>query len=497
MPPRRSTSSVKRYRESTSPLTSSEDDAAYTPAKVTPKTKGARSIAVKTDAVIVEAAVNVEAAAPPAKKPRASKGKISKEDGENYKRDVGGDEAVDEKSKKKTPKAKMWPPPDLDPANHPARSGFPIFALSPTTVSNGSLNPSVPSRPMLLGAHVSMGGGPATALLRASKAGANGLALFVKNQRSWKSNPYEDEAIQRFRDLMRPRDEGGMGYPPESILVHGSYLINLGNPDTAKWNMSYECFRDDLRRCHQLGIKLYNWHPGSTVGACSKEESLALVAKAINKAHAEVPEVVCVVENMANANSNILGTTFSDLATIIRLVEDKSRIRVCLDTCHTFAAGYDIRTNDTYAVTMRKFGEEVGFEYLGGMHLNDSKAGLGACKDLHENIGLGDIGLTAFRCIMRDPRMSHIPLILETPAADKPLEVGELAVWVKEIKLLYEIQAIPEDEWSAKSVEIEKRWRADRDVMNPPKEPKGKAKNAKKAKKGKKDEDEEGSLWHC
>jgi AP endonuclease-1 len=164
--------------------------------------------------------------------------------------------------------------------------------------------------------------------------------------------------------------------------------------------------------------------PGSTVGACSKEESLALVAKAINRAHAEVPEVVCVVENMvshlnarhrqgsiepcriiepcrnacqneaqaltvqANANSNILGTTFSDLATIIRLVEDKSRIRVCLDTCHTFAAGYDIRTNDTYAETMRKFGEEVGFEYLGGMHLNDSKAGLGACKDLHENIGL-------------------------------------------------------------------------------------------------------------
>jgi AP endonuclease-1 len=157
----------------------------------------------------VEAAVNVGAAAPPAKKPRASKGKISTGDDENYKAGAGGDEAVEEKPKKKTPKAKMWPPPDLDPANHPARSGYPIFTLPSTTIVNGSLNPSVPPRPMLLGAHVSIGGGPATALLRASKAGANGLALFVKNQRSWKSNPYEDEAIQRFRDLMRPKDEGG------------------------------------------------------------------------------------------------------------------------------------------------------------------------------------------------------------------------------------------------------------------------------------------------
>jgi AP endonuclease-1 len=209
MPPRRSTSSVKRYRESTSPLTSSEDDAAYTPANITAKTKGARSTTVKTEAVIVEAAVNVGAAAPPAKKPRASKGKISTGDDENYKAGAGGDEAVEEKPKKKTPKAKMWPPPDLDPANHPARSGYPIFTLPSTTIVNGSLNPSVPPRPMLLGAHVSIGGGPATALLRASKAGANGLALFVKNQRSWKSNPYEDEAIQRFRDLMRPKDEGG------------------------------------------------------------------------------------------------------------------------------------------------------------------------------------------------------------------------------------------------------------------------------------------------
>ncbi|WVQ94566.1 hypothetical protein IAU59_001646 [Kwoniella sp. CBS 9459] len=465
-------------------------------AKTTPKSKAATS-KVKTvvaDHVMagdVEAdpeskgskgtSAATKAGEPPAKKPRVAKGKA-------------------------------WPPPEIAPELHPARCGHPIYSFPSTTSAAGSesRNGGLPSsskdpkQPMLLGAHVSIGGGPATALLRAGKAGANGLAMFTKSQRQWKSSPYEDEAIQRFRDLMKSKEDGGLGYGPESILVHGSYLINLGNPDPVKWNTSYECFKDDIYRCHQLGIKLYNWHPGSTVGACTKEESFASIAKAINMVHKDVPEVICVIENMANAGSNIVGTAFPELAAIISQVKDKSRVRVCLDTCHLFAAGYDLRTPEAYKDTMRKFDEEVGNGYLGGIHLNDSKADLGGNKDLHENIGLGKIGLTGFRCLMRDPLMAGIPLVLETPAPEKALEVGDLAIWTREIKLLYEIQGIEDEEWEKRKDEIENRWRKERDSINPPKEkaprgskaaPKakatGKAKPAAKGKKGKKDETSE------
>ncbi|OCF43410.1 AP endonuclease 1 [Kwoniella heveanensis CBS 569] len=419
--------------------------------------------------------------------------------------------------KPRVAKGKAWPPPEIAPELHPARCGHPVYCFPSTTsvagseVGNGGL-PSLSKnlkQPMLLGAHVSIAGGPATALLRAGMAGANGLAMFTKSQRQWKSNPYEDEAIQRFRDLMKSKDEGGLGYGPESILVHGSYLINLGNPDPEKWKTSYECFKDDIYRCHQLGIKLYNWHPGSTVGACTKEESFTSIAKAINMVHKEVPEVICVIENMAsaplliqaNAGSNIVGTAFRELAAIIAQVEDKSRVRVCLDTCHLFAAGYDLRTQEAYKETMKKFEEEVGNGYLGGIHLNDSKADLGGNKDLHENIGLGKIGLTGFRCLMRDPLMAGIPLVLETPAPEKALEVGDLAIWQREIKLLYEIQGIEDEEWEKRKGEIEERWRKERDSINPPKEkgPKGKGATAKggkakpaakgKGKKGKKAEE--------
>ncbi|ODN77018.1 hypothetical protein L202_05564 [Cryptococcus amylolentus CBS 6039] len=397
--------------------------------------------------------------------------------------------------KPRVAKGKVWPPADIEPSLHPARHGHPVFQLPAlTTAPNGGIAPpSDRPQPMLLGAHVSSAGGVGTALLRAGLAGANGLAFFVKSQRQWKSKPYEDEVVDKFRDLMKSKEEGGMGYGPESILVHGSYLINLGNPDQAKWETSYECFRDDIARCHQLGVKLYNWHPGSTVGACTKEESFASIAKAINQVHKDVPEVITVIENMANAGSNIVGTAWSDLASMIALVEDKSRVRVCIDTCHTFAAGYDLRTEEAYKKTMKEFDEVVGNKYLAGVHLNDSKADLGANKDLHENIGLGKIGLTAFRLLMRDPLMAGIPIVLETPAPDGPTPSDHVSIWSKEIAMLYEIQAIPDDEWDTKKVEIEARWRKERDAINPPKEkkkpaPKGKAKKGKKAES---EEDEE------
>ncbi|WVN87216.1 uncharacterized protein L203_102393 [Cryptococcus depauperatus CBS 7841] len=402
----------------------------------------------------------------------------------------GGD--VKPAKKARVVKSKAWPPAELDPLDHIPRQGFPVFTLPPLTVSaNGGIAPSgANSQPMLLGAHFSVAGGPATALLRAGMAGANGLALFVKSQRQWKSKPFEDESVERFKGLLKPKEEGGMGYGPESILVHGSYLINLGNPDPAKWNTSYECFKDDIYRCHQLGIKLYNWHPGSTVGACTKEESFALIAKAINQVHQDVPEVITVIENMANAGSNIVGTAWSDLSSIINLVKDKSRVRVCIDTCHAFAAGYDIRTPETYAETMKKFDEQVGNKYLAGVHLNDSKADLGANKDLHENIGLGKIGLSAFRCIMRDPLMAGIPIVLETPAADGPTAKEHVSIWSKEISLLYEIQGLDDAEWELRREEIEMRWRKERDTINPPKEKKAASKKTKQTKKKESDSEE-------
>ncbi|BEJ12568.1 hypothetical protein CspHIS471_0210280 [Cutaneotrichosporon sp. HIS471] len=385
-----------------------------------------------------------------------------------------------------------FPPAGLE-GPYPARLGNPPFAFppAPELIPPGATTPQVSggllpaadalSRPLLIGAHVSAAGGVATALLRAAKLGANGLALFVKGHRTWKSKPLEEEAIERFRETMKPESEGGVGYGPETILVHGNYLINLGNPDETKWNTAYECFRDDLDRCYKLGVKLYNWHPGSTVGACTKDESFALVAKAINRVHKEVPEVITVIENMANAGSNILGTAFADLAAMIALVDDKARVRVCLDTCHTFAAGYDLRTPETYASTMDEFSKVVGFEYLAGIHLNDSKAPLGGNKDLHENIGLGEIGLTGFRELVRDPRMAGIPMALETPSGPEDGVMSE--IWAKEVALLYEIQAVPDTEWEERKVEIEARWRKERDAISPPK-----AKPVKKtaSKKGKK-----------
>ncbi|TXT05647.1 uncharacterized protein COLE_06967 [Cutaneotrichosporon oleaginosum] len=389
---------------------------------------------------------------------------------------------------KTTPSRKSiakFPPAGLE-APYPARLGLPVFvsaSAAPLVTPPGAFAPQVnggllsavdaAARPLLIGAHVSMAGGPATALLRSAKLGANGLALFVKGHRTWKSKPMEEEAIEKFREIIKPEAEGGMGYGPESILVHGNYLINLGTDRRSKRNVAYECFRDDLERCHKLGIKLYNWHPGSTVGACSKEESFALVAKAINRVHKEVPEVITVIENMANAGSNILGTAFADLASMIALVEDKSRVRVCLDTCHTFAAGYDLRTPETYAATMDDFDKIVGFQYLAGIHLNDSKAPLGGNRDLHENIGLGEIGLTGFRELVRDPRMAGIPMVLETPSGPEDGVMSE--IWAKEVALFYEIQGVSDGEWESKKVEIETRWRKERDAISPPK-----AKPAKK-----------------
>ncbi|KAH7100546.1 xylose isomerase-like protein [Auriculariales sp. MPI-PUGE-AT-0066] len=273
-----------------------------------------------------------------------------------------------------------------------------------------------------IGAHVSAAGGPQNAVLNAAKIGAGAFALFLKSQRKWVSPAYKPQDITAFHAAMKEHN-----YAPEHVLPHGSYLLNLGNPDEAKRNQSYTCFLDDLRRAEQLGLLLYNFHPGSTVGACTREQSIANIAASLNRAHKETSRVVTVLENMAG-QGNVIGSQFEDLRDIIALVEDKTRVGVCLDTCHTFAAGYDIRT--------RK--HSIGVQYLRGMHLNDSKFDLAGKKDRHENMGIGKIGLRAFSFIANDTRMRNIPLILETPCED---DTGPNGVWAVEVAALYEMAA--------------------------------------------------------
>ncbi|EIN06965.1 AP endonuclease [Punctularia strigosozonata HHB-11173 SS5] len=287
------------------------------------------------------------------------------------------------------------------------------------------------SSPWKVGAHVSAAGGVENAIQNAASIGANAFALFLKSQRKWTAPPAKEESILSF-----PTRSKLFGYTPANVLPHGSYLINLGNPDADKRNKSYECFLDELQRCEQLGLQLYNFHPGSTVGNATQEESLALVAECINRAHEETESVVVVLENTAGAG-NVLGSRFSELATIIQQVHDKSRIGVCLDTCHMFAAGYDIRTPDDWNATMTSFEQEIGIQYLKGMHLNDSKAPLGSKKDRHENIGQGHLGLASFLNILTDSRTQGIPLVLETPNYD-----DDTGVWAAEVDILNRLSTL-------------------------------------------------------
>ncbi|KAI0638661.1 xylose isomerase-like protein [Trametes polyzona] len=314
------------------------------------------------------------------------------------------------------------------------------------------------TNPWKIGPHVSSAGGVENALANAAAVGANAFAIFLKSQRKWESKSLASDSIAKFKDRMK-----AFGYSPSHILPHGSYLVNLGNPDREKREKSFACFLDDLKRCEQLGLQLYNFHPGSTVGAGTIEESLSLIAECINCAHAETTSVVIVLENMAGAG-NVIGSRFSDLGGIIEQVHDKSRVGVCLDTCHMYAAvsvlnsppdsicltryrlqGYDITTLEGWNTTMDEFDREVGIKYLRGMHLNDSKAALGSKKDRHENIGLGHLGLRTFAHILADPRTRDLPLILETPAYDVPassaaaresLATEGMGVWRTEVSVL-------------------------------------------------------------
>lgn len=273
-----------------------------------------------------------------------------------------------------------------------------------------------------IGAHVSAAGGVENAPLNAAMIGARAFALFTKNQRQWVAKPLTDESIAAFKANLKQ-----VGIAPGQVLPHDSYLINLGHPESEPLQKSRAAFLDELERCAQLGLTLLNFHPGAHLNKCSEEQSLAIVADSINWALEKTDGVTAVIENTAGQGTN-LGYTFEHLARIIKGVEDKSRVGVCLDTCHTFTAGYDLRTAEACDATFAEFERIVGFRYLRAMHLNDSKPDLGSRVDRHESLGKGKLGLACFRYIMNDARFDNIPMVLET--------IDE-TIWAEEIKLLY------------------------------------------------------------
>lgn len=275
-----------------------------------------------------------------------------------------------------------------------------------------------------IGAHVSVDGGVSNAPLRAAELDMQAFALFTRNPSRWKSAPISAKEAEKFRANCAEK-----GYDALRILPHDSFLINLGAPDAGKLAMSREAFLDEMERCMQLGLTMLNFHPGSHLNAVSEEECLHTIADSINMTLDKTEGVTAVIESTAGQGSN-LGFRFEHLAEIISRIEDKSRIGVCVDTCHTFAAGYDLATPDGYARTWEEFDRTIGFGYLKGMHLNDSKKGLGSRVDRHAPVGEGTLGRPFFEMLMADTRLDNIPLILETP---------DVELWGEEISYLYSL----------------------------------------------------------
>jgi deoxyribonuclease IV len=276
-----------------------------------------------------------------------------------------------------------------------------------------------------IGPHVSAAGGVENAPLNAVSYGATAFGLFTRNQRQWNPKPLEKASIAAFIENCEKN-----GFGPGQILPHDSYLINLGHPEKEPLDKSRNAFLDEMQRCEQLRIDRLNFHPGSHLNLVSEEESLKIVAESINIALDKTKGVTAVIENTAGQGTN-LGYTFEHLAFIIDHVEDKERVGVCIDTCHAYTAGYEIKSEEGFNRAFGDFGTIVGFNYLKGMHLNDSKKELGSRVDRHDSLGEGFLGLGIFRRIMKDERFDNIPLIMETPDDSK---------WKEEIELLKSMQ---------------------------------------------------------
>jgi deoxyribonuclease-4 len=272
-----------------------------------------------------------------------------------------------------------------------------------------------------IGAHVSASGGICNAILNAEAIGANAFALFTRNQRSWVSKPLATDEINSFRSLLAER-----GFEPQYVLPHDSYLINLGSPDEETLQKSRTAFLDEMKRAEQLGLTMLNFHPGSHLNKISEEECLDQIAREINAALSQTKGVTAVIENTAGQGTN-LGWRFEHIRRIIDGIDDKSRVGVCIDTCHTLAAGYDLSTEMGYQFCFDDFESIIGFQFLRAIHLNDSKKNAGSHVDRHETLGNGFLGKEFFSRFMHDPRFDNMPIILETP---------EPSLWAQEIEWL-------------------------------------------------------------
>ncbi|MCP3874657.1 MAG: deoxyribonuclease IV [Desulfobacteraceae bacterium] len=275
-----------------------------------------------------------------------------------------------------------------------------------------------------IGAHVSISGGVENAFQNAESIGAKSFAMFTRNQRQWVSKPLTDKNITKFK---KNCTKGG--YDSKHILPHDSYLINLGHPEKESLKKSRIAFLDEMQRCEQLGLRYLNFHPGSHLNKIDPGYCLERIAESINLVLEQTKGITAVIENTAGQGTN-MGFRFEHLARIIENVRDKTRIGVCLDTCHTYSAGYDIKTVKGFENTLQEFDNLVGIKYLKAMHLNDSKKPFGSRVDRHESIGKGSLGIEPFKLIMNDKRFDYIPMVLETP---------DQSIWKKEIRLLYSL----------------------------------------------------------
>jgi len=276
-----------------------------------------------------------------------------------------------------------------------------------------------------IGAHVSTSGGVENAPLNALAIGANAFALFTKNQRQWNAPALTTKSIALFKENCAKA-----AILPQHILPHDSYLINLGHPNSDALQKSRNAFLDEMKRCEQLGLQLLNFHPGSHLNQISLDKCLSIIADSINTVLAQTNGVTAVIENTAGQGSNV-GFSFAHLAQIISKIEDKNRVGICIDTCHTYSAGYDLKSEIGYQKTWMEFEEIVGFNYLKAIHLNDTKKELGSRVDRHNSIGEGLLGIDFFKRFMKDPRFDNIPIIMETP---------DDTLWKSEITLLHSFE---------------------------------------------------------
>ncbi|KAK8236645.1 DNA-lyase [Phyllosticta capitalensis] len=401
---------------------SAEDETEAVVAKSSPKKAGRgrkskkqieeeeQAEAIAEEEVDAEEAVEVK---PAAKKPgRKPKAQVKKEDDAAQEGENGA--ATANKAKRKT-KAKTEEEPAVPLAERNVGHAYKI------------------------GAHVSASGGVQNAILNSNQIGGNAFALFLKNQRRWTNPPLKEENAIMFKAACKEHKYES----DKDVVPHGSYLVNLAHTDPERTQQAYDSFLDDVSRCHQLGIRLYNFHPGNAASS-TRDEALKQIATNLNRAHADpsTGSVITLLETMAVFTGNTVGGTFEELRQIIDQIDDKTRVGVCLDTCHVFAAGYDLRTAETFTQTLDTFDRVIGLSYLKALHLNDSKAPLSSGRDLHANIGTGFLGLRAFHHLMNEPRLRGLPMVLETPI-DVPDPKGGLGktvedrgVWAREIKLL-------------------------------------------------------------